>query len=257
MTNPVTYTAFGERRSGAPASPFGFTGGLNALTDTDSGLILLGHRYYQGDIGRFLSPDPARSGDNWYDYCENDPVNSIDPLGLEERKLKGNEKQLVQSAINMLRQLGYEEAAERLQYLLDHGLILVDDGMSENAKTRWSPEMLFISLRGGIFWIDLKPEMLKDMTVARFFELVSTLYHEWKGHIMDPEWGDPNTPEDYMDEIQAYNAEERFLLRWLERLEKYGGTPEQIDAIRKLIGQVRRIRKSFEDMLEGTRRKRH
>ena len=33
--------------------------------------------------GRFLTEDPARSGDNWFAYCDNDPLSRIDPTGLE------------------------------------------------------------------------------------------------------------------------------------------------------------------------------
>jgi RHS repeat-associated protein len=51
-------------------------------TDTDSGLMLLGHRYYDASVGRFLSSDPAQAGNNWYKYCENNPLKEIDPLGL-------------------------------------------------------------------------------------------------------------------------------------------------------------------------------
>jgi hypothetical protein len=42
-------------------------------------------RYYDPAIGRFISPDPIglAGGLNRYAYCENDPVNAVDPTGLE------------------------------------------------------------------------------------------------------------------------------------------------------------------------------
>ena len=43
---------------------------------------LLGHRYYDDSIGRFISSDPIQNGMNWYDYCENDPGISSDRKGL-------------------------------------------------------------------------------------------------------------------------------------------------------------------------------
>ncbi len=47
----------------------------------DSGLKLLGRRYYDSRTGRFISQDPAGDGDNWYAYCGNDPMNAADPEG--------------------------------------------------------------------------------------------------------------------------------------------------------------------------------
>jgi RHS repeat-associated protein len=49
--------------------------------DDDSGLMLLGHRYYDSSTGRFLSRDPIGDGSNWYSYCRNNPVALSDPAG--------------------------------------------------------------------------------------------------------------------------------------------------------------------------------
>jgi len=60
-----------------------------------TGFHYFGARYYSGDIGRFLSPDPISIHPflldlghpqtlNPYVYCHNDPVNYLDPLGLDE-----------------------------------------------------------------------------------------------------------------------------------------------------------------------------
>ncbi len=43
----------------------------------------MGHRWYDPTTGRFLSRDPAYSGRNWYVYCENSPLDSADPAGLD------------------------------------------------------------------------------------------------------------------------------------------------------------------------------
>jgi RHS repeat-associated protein len=66
------------------ATPFGFVGGEGYQSDPDSGLMLLGARYYDPSSGRFISRDPIgyEGGLNLYAYCENDPVNGIDPDGL-------------------------------------------------------------------------------------------------------------------------------------------------------------------------------
>ena len=42
------------------------------------------HRYYDPKIGRYVSSDPIglRGGLNTYAYADNDPLGSVDPLGL-------------------------------------------------------------------------------------------------------------------------------------------------------------------------------
>jgi hypothetical protein len=44
---------------------------------------------YDASTGRFISRDPIQDGYNWYAYCGNDPVSSIDPEGLEDRVGQG------------------------------------------------------------------------------------------------------------------------------------------------------------------------
>lgn len=77
-------SGFGARFgvSGTDLSPFKFGGANGCQTDTDIDCVLMGHRYYDTRIGRFLSQDPAGDGDNWYAYCGNNPVNEADPSGL-------------------------------------------------------------------------------------------------------------------------------------------------------------------------------
>ncbi len=76
--------AFGEpvSASGALPTPLRFVGGNGCQTEADTGIVLMGHRYYDSRIGRFLTQDPAGDGDNWYAYAGNSPVNEIDPEGL-------------------------------------------------------------------------------------------------------------------------------------------------------------------------------
>jgi len=62
--------------------PFGFAGGLH---DRDTGLVRLGYRDYDPDIGRWTAKDPiffAGGDTDLYGYCLSDPINSFDQLGL-------------------------------------------------------------------------------------------------------------------------------------------------------------------------------
>ena len=82
-TDSILYDGFGMTlsRSGTTPTPFGFVGAGQYQTDADSGLQLLGHRYYDPSVGRFITRDPAKEGRNWYGYCENSPLSSVDVSG--------------------------------------------------------------------------------------------------------------------------------------------------------------------------------
>ncbi len=85
VTDTKRYDAFGMlvASSGSNPTPFGFVGGSQYQTDADSGLMLLGHRYYDASIGRFISRDPAYAGTNYFAYCENNPLGGTEPEGLD------------------------------------------------------------------------------------------------------------------------------------------------------------------------------
>ncbi len=78
-----TYDAFGNltASTGTWQGPFGYAGQFGYQEDA-SGLKLLGHRYYDPTLGRFLTRDPIQDGRNWYVYCENNPVDGQDAAGL-------------------------------------------------------------------------------------------------------------------------------------------------------------------------------
>jgi len=86
-TDSLDTDAFGMSVAvtGSTPTPFGFAGQHGYQNDSVTGLMRLGHRYYDASVGRFLSRDPIQDGYNWYTYVGNDPVNGVDPEGLTEK----------------------------------------------------------------------------------------------------------------------------------------------------------------------------
>jgi RHS repeat-associated protein len=80
------YDAYGAGQS-TPAvanEPFGYGAQWGYYTDGETGLVALTYRYYDAGTGRFLNRDPIgyAGGINLYGYVENNPVDGIDPDGL-------------------------------------------------------------------------------------------------------------------------------------------------------------------------------
>jgi RHS repeat-associated protein len=81
----IDYDSFGNISSDTNPGfivPFGFAGGLH---DRDTGLVKVGFRDYDPNVGRWAAKDPIlfAGGDvDLYGHVGNNPVNFVDPLGL-------------------------------------------------------------------------------------------------------------------------------------------------------------------------------
>jgi RHS repeat-associated protein len=86
ITARFEYTPYGVSVPSMGAAPngVGYTGHVN---DSDTGLVYMQARYYDAEVGRFLSVDPVgpSPGDgftfNRYAYVNNNPLLRIDPTG--------------------------------------------------------------------------------------------------------------------------------------------------------------------------------
>jgi len=83
VTAHLEYDAFGRviASTGTAPAAFGFS---TKYTDSETGLVYYGYRYYSPELGRWLSRDPIgeAGGENAYLAFYNDPVGLIDPDGL-------------------------------------------------------------------------------------------------------------------------------------------------------------------------------
>jgi RHS repeat-associated protein len=83
LANTYTYDSFGKltASTGTVTNPFQYTG---REPDSETGVYYYRARYYDPNVGRFLSEDPARFGTgtiDFYSYVENSPLDFNDPTG--------------------------------------------------------------------------------------------------------------------------------------------------------------------------------
>jgi RHS repeat-associated protein len=82
VTGSVSYEAFGQvaGSTGSSTNPYMYAGDWGYRNDGDAGLMHVGARYYDAQVGRFITTDTVLS-EHPYLYCEGDPVNALDPDG--------------------------------------------------------------------------------------------------------------------------------------------------------------------------------
>jgi len=84
VSDTYSFDAWGNglSSSGSTANSLKYVGKQNYYTDAQSGLMMLGVRYYDANVGRFTSADPARDGIHWCVYVSNRPTEFIDQSGM-------------------------------------------------------------------------------------------------------------------------------------------------------------------------------
>ncbi|HXJ87330.1 MAG TPA: RHS repeat-associated core domain-containing protein [Candidatus Binatia bacterium] len=106
LPNTYTFDSFGKLNSsvGSLVNPFQYTG---RDSDQETGLDYYRARYYDPEVGRFISEDPIGfdSGTNFYSYVSNSPIGLVDPFGLSQADV-GRIKNDAQNSIDNMTKNG-------------------------------------------------------------------------------------------------------------------------------------------------------
>ncbi len=82
IVSESSFSAFGEEKTtGDIISPWRYSG---KRIDDETGLVYFGKRYYDPNLGRWITKDPLGTpeGPNRYAYLKNDPMSHVDQYGL-------------------------------------------------------------------------------------------------------------------------------------------------------------------------------
>ncbi len=97
VTDTFEYDTYGKLkdRTGTTKTPFLYNGRDGVITEDDTGLYYMRARYYSPMLRRFINADKVH-GDisnaltlNRYAFCNGDPANGVDPLGLKGVDARG------------------------------------------------------------------------------------------------------------------------------------------------------------------------
>jgi RHS repeat-associated protein len=87
VLNTFSFDGYGKANGTAATDPYsGYGGEWGYYTDTETGLVLCGLRFYDANQARFINRDPIgqEGGANLYQYVQGSPLMGADPSGLTE-----------------------------------------------------------------------------------------------------------------------------------------------------------------------------
>jgi RHS repeat-associated protein len=100
-------------------NPFRYSG---YYFDIENNMYYLNSRYYDSNVGRFISPDSLEylepnsiNGLNLYCYCMNNPINKVDPSGTSWKSFWSKIKVKISKTIGFVANFG-EESVESFNY---------------------------------------------------------------------------------------------------------------------------------------------
>ena len=182
------YDAFGRivQKTGSIKNPYTYTG---REWDEETGLYYYRARYYNAETGRWMTKDPIgfAGGDaNFYVYVMNNPINTIDPLGLcdsKEQKMKNCISDCMITESTLSNFLVLSSLQTTIQELSEHPVHTLADKAAEetaNKLMEWRAEerTMILSGKAAGSWAPLKVlGFVKGTNIAmNIFTGVSTIY---------------------------------------------------------------------------------
>ena len=203
MVDAKAYDAFGLPRAFAnpTGSQKGFASAFGYQEDAESGLKLLGHRYYDAATGRFITRDPIGSGTNWYRYADNNPLKCVDPDGLQRVQVKEGDAyyDTIKGRIDTLRANGEKDAADSLDLALKEGRIYVETDpkkMLVNTKVGPTEAAAYVTVKSREMTFDA-------VLLKRPINLEMVLFHE-SVHLREATAGLPSQEQVATRVTEAY-----------------------------------------------------
>ena len=125
--------------------------------DEEAGLYYFNARWYDPELGRFITEDPIRDGVNWYGYVDNGPLMFTDPTGLLLQKRDNGfmidkdeprDAEIKKEKAEVSEKYGSMTALERWEYHQK----LKQDGLGG----RWITRKVLTAWNGGAWsqWLD-------------------------------------------------------------------------------------------------------
>jgi RHS repeat-associated protein len=250
LTNPLDYTPFGQIFSGSTNDPYLFTG---KERDAESGLDYFKYRYYESNMGRWMSPDPSEltpadlgnpQSLNLYNYVGNNPLTRVDLDGLCWKGFQWA-CDAIQSLDNGVHGLGFQTNAgvDREQHnanqLLHHDGVQTEGLSRRQVRKAYKLDMALGSVRsqgddGFTYATRIRPSAAQaraiwekatggkvpyDESLGRFYDMAHKTPIGDGGSPRDPANLEPMLHSDHVDS----HRENGDFARWGAR----GATPEE------------------------------